>query len=121
MINRNDAINALAATMFATHVDLDRRLLYRATAQKCFEATEAFTNLLLEREEKNPANTSHEGWTPYQIESLQKAQEFLKNGRKIQAIKEIRQTFGFGLKEAKDVVDKWEANKTVREWFSLPK
>lgn len=121
MINRNDAINGLAATIFATHVDLNHRLLYRETASKCFEAAEIFTDYLMEKEKQNSANQEFAGWTPRQAEGIQKAQDFLRNGRKIQAIKEIRQTFGVGLKEAKEIVDKWEANKTVREWLSLPK
>ena len=39
----------------------------------------------------------------------------LRDGKKIEAIKELRQHLGLGLKESKDVVDAMERGKTLRE------
>lgn len=38
-----------------------------------------------------------------------RAQDLLRQGRKIEAIKVVREETGLGLKEAKDLVESWEA------------
>lgn len=40
--------------------------------------------------------------------SHSQARELLKQGRKIEAIKVVREETGLGLKEAKDLVESWE-------------
>ncbi|MCP5100256.1 MAG: hypothetical protein GY943_32290 [Chloroflexi bacterium] len=44
---------------------------------------------------------------------LAEAARLVQSGRKIEAIKQVREAFGMGLKEAKDVVDAIERHETV--------
>ncbi len=44
---------------------------------------------------------------------LAEAAQLVQNGRKIEAIKRVREAFGMGLKDAKDVVDAIERHETV--------
>jgi DNA-directed RNA polymerase subunit RPC12/RpoP len=45
---------------------------------------------------------------------LAEAAQLVQNGRKIEAIKQVREAFGIGLKEAKDIVDAIERNELVQ-------
>lgn len=44
---------------------------------------------------------------------LAEVAQLLQNGRKIEAVKQVREAFGMGLKDAKDVVDAIERHETV--------
>jgi ribosomal protein L7/L12 len=42
------------------------------------------------------------------MDQMESARAALRDGRKIEAIKIVRETTGLGLKEAKDLVESWE-------------
>lgn len=91
---------ALACTIYAKMVDPDKPMLNKACAAAAFKAADDFIEYFEENEKQD---------SPAQMEDMKQAVITMLQGNphyKIPAIKEVRTRTGWGLKEAKDYVDK---------------
>lgn len=89
------SIEQVASLIYAHQVDLRVPILHEELANKAFEAAIRFKKVADANQEK------------YYEDKFKVAREQLASGNRIAAIKEVRTATGLGLKEAKDMVDKW--------------
>ena len=90
-------IDDFAEHIYANNVDLGYPLKHEQTAAQSYQAAEIFFKYAKKQ-------------VPAGVTALQKlVDQWLANGKTIQAIKEVRNGTGLGLKEAKDAVDHYKA------------
>jgi len=100
-----EQLEHLAALIYTNNVDLNRPLLNKDVAAKSIKAARDFLEYMDSATVELAADKDQK--------CLYAAYEAYKAGRKVQAIKEMRAGFGYGLKEAKDIVDGWTERPPV--------
>ena len=92
---------ALASAIYANSVDLSMPMYYRERAKESFRAADIWIDYYRSEEESKELGLELN-------EQVFQIMKLVKQGQKIQAIKELRARSGLGLKEAKDQVDHME-------------
>ena len=95
----------IAATIYSMNADTNRPLLLEAEAKNAFQAADVFVKYA-EKEEKQHLDKLYTNKDQEVIVCLIAHKQA---DHKIHAIKQVRNEYGCGLKEAKDIVDHWWA------------
>ena len=116
-------LHTLAAAIYAQQVDLDQPLFFKEIANRSIQAAHIFLECMTEEDKKIATLALREGCKSIigtnscpalertDKERLEVAKNLALEGQKIQAIKAVRNTLGYRLKESKELVDWWLSEK----------